>query len=366
MNPLLQLRLMGQSIWLDYIQRDMLVNGEIERMIEADGLAGITSNPAIFEKAISTHHDYDKAIARLVKEGADANSMYESLVLEDVSRAADLFRTVYDATHGSDGYVSLEVSPHLAHDTNATVGEGLRLWQLLDKPNIMIKVPATMEGIPAMCSLIAAGVNVNATLLFSVARYELVADAYLSGLEQRMASGQAIDRLASVASFFLSRIDTLVDHALDGRENNDKAGSLRGETAIACARLAYQAFKKLFAGPRWESLTRHGARVQRLLWASTSTKEPGYSDVKYVDALIGPDTVNTLPPQTLEAYRDHGKPSFTLEQDLDRAGKLTDQLQHIGIDLSQVAQQLEDEGVEKFNAPFDKLLATLEQCGSRK
>lgn len=362
MNPLLKLQSLGQSIWLDYIQRGMLVNGDIKQMIDHDGLAGITSNPAIFEKAITSHHDYDKAIAKLVKQGADVRTMYETLALEDVGQAADLFRSVYDRTNGLDGYVSLEVSPHLAHDTEATISEGKRLWAMLDRPNIMIKVPATLAGITAIRSLIAAGVNINATLLFSVERYRLVADAYMSGLEQRVSSGQAVDHLASVASFFLSRIDTLVDQMLDDlAANNKAAGRLRGKAAIACARLAYQLYKEMHDSPRWQSLAQYGARSQRLLWASTSTKEPSYSDVKYVEALIGPDTVNTLPPQTLEAFREHGNPASLLEQDMDQARALPEALKNVGIDLSQVALQLENEGITKFSEPFDKLFAALEQ-----
>ena len=366
MNPLLQLKSLGQSIWLDYIQREMIVSGKIKRMIDDDGVAGITSNPAIFEKAISAHHEYDQAITRLVDQGADARTMYESLTLEDVSRAADLFRPLYDITKGGDGFVSVEVSPHLADDTDGTITEALRLWGQLDRPNIMIKVPATLAGIPAISSLIAAGVNVNATLLFSVERYQLVADAYLSGLEQRVASGHGIESLASVASFFLSRIDTLVDHKLDSLGGDNKtAVMLRGGTAIACARLAYQHYKEMMASPRWEALAYHGVHTQRLLWASTSTKDPDYSDIKYVEALIGPDTVNTLPPQTLAAYREHGRPALSLELDLDNARMLPEQLQQLGIDLSQVAMQLEREGVAKFNEPFDKLLDTLESRRSQ-
>jgi len=361
-NPLLKLKSLGQSIWLDYIQRDMLVNGDIKRMIDDDGLAGITSNPAIFEKAINNHHDYDQAISKLINQHADVRTIYESLILDDAGQAADLFRYVYDRTNGLDGYVSIEVSPHLAHDTDATIREGMRLWGLLARPNIMIKVPATQEGIPAIRSLITAGVNINATLLFGIDRYQQVADAYMSGLEQRLSSGQTIDRLTSVASFFLSRIDTLVDRMLDNMgAGNKTAGKLRGGTAIACARLAYQSYKEIIAGPRWQALAQHGARSQRLLWASTSTKEPSYSDIKYVEALIGPDTVNTLPPQTLEAYREHGHPALQLEQDVDQARTLHDELLVLGIDPADVAARLEMEGVEKFIEPYDKLLAALER-----
>src|SRR3989304_4103649 len=308
MNPLLELKALGQSIWLDYIQRGMLVNGAIKRMIDNDGLAGITSNPAIFEKAINYHHDYDQAISELINQGADTLKIYETLALEDVGQAADLFRSVYAQTDGRDGYVSMEVSPHLAHNTEATIAEGQRLWGLLKRPNIMIKVPATLEGLPAIQALIAAGVNINVTLLFGIERYQKVADAYISGIQQRVNAKLPVNRIASVARFFLSRIDSLIDHQLDKLSHiNNKAHPLRGEAAIASARKAYQEYKILFSGPRWKMLSQHGARSQRLLWASTSTKEPAYSDVKYVEALIGPDTVNTLPPQTLDAYREHGR-----------------------------------------------------------
>ena len=360
MNPLLKLKSLGQSIWLDYIQREMLVNGDIKRMIDNDGLAGITSNPAIFEKAITSHHDYDQAISKLINQGADSLKIYETLALEDVGQAADLFRSVYAQTDGRDGYVSMEVSPHLAHNTEATIAEGQRLWGLLKRPNIMIKVPATLEGLPAIQALIAAGVNINVTLLFGIERYQKVADAYISGIQQRVNAKLPVNRIASVASFFLSRIDSLIDHRLDKITlTNNKAHPLRGEAAIASARKAYQEYKILFSGPRWQTLSQRGARSQRLLWASTSTKEPAYSDVKYVEALIGPDTVNTLPPQTLDAYREHGRPALQLEKDLDKARALPDALLALGIDIADAAARLEVEGVEKFIAPYDNLLGTL-------
>jgi transaldolase len=358
-NPLLTIRDLGQSIWLDYIQRGMLEGGEIARLIEHDGLAGITSNPAIFEKAIVEHHDYDKAIAALVRRGVNTAETYESLVLDDVGHAADLFRPLYERTKGGDGFVSIEVSPHLAHDTERTVAEGRRLWETLRRPNIMIKVPATLEGLPAVRRLLAAGVNVNVTLLFGLARYRAVVEAFMAGMEDRVSAGQPPGAVASVASFFLSRIDVLVDKKLDtlGAPGAD----LRGQAAIAYARLAYQIYKEWVDGDRWRRLVAHGARPQRLLWASTSTKDPAYSDVKYVEALIGPGTVNTLPPETLDAYRAHGKPAARLELDIAQADELPKKLARVGIDLENVAQQLEAEGVQKFIAPFDKLFASLEQ-----
>lgn len=363
-NSLLKLHDLGQSIWLDYIQRGMLDNGELARMIEADGLAGMTSNPAIFEKAITGRDDYDADIASQVRNGASARDLYDTLTRDDVGHAADLLRPVYDRSGGRDGYVSIEVSPHSAHDSDATIREAHELWAHLARPNVMIKVPATRAGLPAIQALLAAGMNVNITLLFGLQRYHEVVDAFLSGLEQRATTGAPLDHVASVASFFLSRIDTLVDPRLDALSSADAGASrhpLRGAAAIASARLAYQYYRQWTAGARWQALAAQGARSQRLLWASTGTKDPGYSDVKYVEALIGPDTVNTLPPDTLAAYRDHGRPALRLEEDLETARKLPAQLANLGIDLEQVSDELEADGVKKFILPFDKLLATLEQ-----
>lgn len=359
-NSLLKLHALGQSIWLDYIQRGMLDNGEITRMIETDGLAGMTSNPAIFEKAISGQHDYDAAIASQVRTGASARDLYDTLTRDDVGHAADLLLPVYEKSGGRDGYVSIEVSPHFAHDSDATVKEAHELWAQLARPNVMIKVPGTRAGLPAIQALLAAGVNVNVTLLFGVQRYREVADAFVRGLEQRAATGAPLDHVASVASFFLSRIDTLVDQRLDAMSTGTSRHPLRGAAAIASARLAYQHYKQWTAGARWQALAAQGARSQRLLWASTGTKDPDYSDVKYVEALIGPDTVNTLPPDTLAAYRDHGRPALRLEDDLAVARELPAQLAGLGIDLEQVSDELEADGVKKFIAPFDKLLAALE------
>jgi len=361
-NPLLKLHALGQSIWLDYIQRGMFESGEMARLIEADGLAGMTSNPAIFEKAISGRDDYDAAIAGLARTGASARDLYDTLTRDDVAQAADLLRPVYERSGGRDGYVSIEVSPHLAHDSDATIREAHVLWAHLARPNVMIKVPATRAGLPAIQALLADGVNVNVTLLFGLQRYHEVADAFVRGLEQRAASGAPLDHVASVASFFLSRIDTLVDQRLDALPDAGKSRHpLRGAAAIASARLAYQHYKQWTAGTRWQALAAQGARTQRLLWASTGTKDPDYSDVKYVEALIGPDTVNTLPPDTLAAYRDHGSPALRLEEDLAAARELPAQLAKLGIDLEQVSDELEADGVKKFIAPFDKLLAALEQ-----
>ncbi|MDE3157071.1 MAG: bifunctional transaldolase/phosoglucose isomerase [Acidobacteriota bacterium] len=364
-NPLLTVGTLGQSLWLDFIRRSLLTSGGLQRYIDEDGVRGITSNPSIFEKAITGSHDYDEAIAQMVRAGRDASEMYETLAVEDVRHAADLFRPLYDRLEGRDGFVSLEVSPRLAHDTAGTIGEGRRLWAAVDRPNVMIKVPATREGLPAIRQLIADGVNVNVTLLFGLDRYRDVLDAWLGGLEARIAAGGSPERVASVASVFLSRIDVLVDPQLDalaaaGGERAGRAGHLRGQTAMASARLAYQIFKEAIASPRFAQVAARGARPQRLLWASTSTKDPAYSDVKYVDALIGPDTVNTLPVETLEAYRDHGHPAARLESDLGDARRTVGTLRELGFDLDAITTRLETEGVAKFEAAFDRLLAALE------
>ena len=360
-NPLRRLKALGQSVWLDYIQRGMLQNGDFSRLVDNDGVCGVTSNPAILEKAIAHHNDYDDAIARYAASGRGTVEVYEALALADVRQAADLLRPVYEQTHGADGYVSLEVSPHLAYNTDATVEEGLRLWQAFDRPNAMIKVPSTREGLAAVRQLTAAGVNINATLLFSGERYLEVAEAFIAGLEARVAAGERIDNITAVASFFMSRIDTMVDKALDAAGDTPQARQLRGKTAIACAKLAYQDFKTIYAGPRWEALAARGGRAQRLLWASTGTKDPGYSDILYVDELIGPATVNTLPVATLDAYRDHGRPALRLEEGVAQAQAHMAELANCDIDMAAVSDALEIDGVQKFIDPFEQLLATLDK-----
>ena len=357
-NPLLRLHEFGQSVWLDYIQRDLIENGGLERLIREDGLAGVTSNPAIFEKAIANGHEYQALIRELARRGLTAAALYEALALEDVARTADLFRPRYEETQGGDGFVSIEVSPHLACDTGATIAEAQRLWAVLGRPNVMIKMPATRKGLPAIRALVAAGVNVNVTLLFSVARYREVAEAWMAGLEDRARSGAPLGRVASVASFFLSRIDTLVDKRL-GKLGTGEAQALRGQAAVANARLAYQEYQRIGAETRWQALARQGAQTQRLLWASTGTKDPAYSDLMYVEPLIGRETVNTLTPETLAAYRDHGDPAARLEDGIEAARSLPLALRTLGIDLDEVARQLEEEGIRKFVEPYDKLLATL-------
>jgi len=365
-NPLQQLGTLGQSIWLDYIRRDLIASGELRRLIEEDGLRGITSNPSIFEKAIVDSHDYDEDIRAMALQGQGAKAIYETLSQRDVQSAADEFRLLYDRTDGKDGYVSLEVNPHLAHDAKGTTEEARRLWAALNRPNVFIKVPATAEGLPAIQQLISEGISVNVTLLFGLPRYRQVAEAYIAGIEARVAQGQPVKHVASVASFFVSRIDAMVDSLLDEPiAQDDKkaelAKHLRGQVAIASAKMAYQTCKEIVGSERFRNLTAQGARTQRLLWASTSTKNPDYSDVKYIKALIGPDTVNTAPLETLDAYRDHGKPRARLEQGIKKARWVLERLPNFGISIDKVTQQLEDEGVEKFNKPFDKLMATLAQ-----
>ncbi|MDP2337402.1 MAG: transaldolase, partial [Bacteroidota bacterium] len=368
-NPLKKLESLGQSIWLDYIRRDLIVNGELQHLIDEDGLRGMTSNPAIFEKAIAESNIYDPEIRKLALLNKDINTIYETLSQQDVRSAADVFGPLYEKTAGEDGYVSLEVNPHLAHDTNGTIEEGRRLWSALNKPNVLIKVPATTEGLVAIRQLISEGINVNVTLLFGLPRYRAVAEAYVEGLESRVAQGKPMNQIASVASFFLSRIDTLVDPLLEKiMESEDKkkemAKEALGEVAISSAKTAYQIYKEIFSSSRFKKLEDKGAHVQRLLWASTSNKNPNYSDVKYIEALIGANTVNTVPPQTIDAYRDHGNPKLSIELDILKAKRVLASLPELGIDLDKVTQQLEDEGVSKFNEPFDKLMDALAKKSS--
>jgi len=363
-NPLRQLESFGQSIWLDYIRRDLIAGGALQRLIEDDGLRGMTSNPAIFEKAIMDSQDYDAEIKALTLEGKDPQAIYESLSQGDVRSAADSFAPLYVRTNGADGFVSLEVNPHLARNTQGTVDEARRLWAQLNRPNVFIKVPATEQGLPAIRQLISEGISVNVTLIFGLPRYRQVAEAFIAGLEARAAEGKPLKQVASVASFFVSRIDAAVDpllalSAARGPREAEMAKEFQGRTAIASAKLAYQIYKEIFGTERFRKLSNLGARVQRPLWASTSSKNPADSDIKYVEALIGKETVNTAPLETVNAYRDHGKPAARLESGLDEARTLLKGLPELGIDIDQVTQKLEDEGVEKFNVPFDKLIASL-------
>lgn len=364
-NPLIKLNSFGQSVWQDFVGRGMLApGGEMQQLIEQDGITGVTSNPAIFEKAINGSQDYDNDIRQLAKEGKRVEEIYETLTVEDVARCADLFRGIYEKTEGRDGFASLEVSPHLANDTAATVAEARRLWRKLKHPNVLIKVPATSAGVPAIGKLISEGINVNVTLLFGLNRYEQVAEAYIAGLEQRVAADQRIDRMASVASFFLSRIDTLLDPQLativaDGGPNAPLAKNLLGRIAIASAKQAYQIYKRLLSSERWSKLAARGAKPQRLLWASTSTKDKAHSDVMYVEPLIGPDTINTMTPATINAYRDHGNPAAGLENYVAKSAEDLKQLAQLGIHLAAATQKLENDGIRKFIEPYDKLIATL-------
>jgi len=363
-NHLKQLGTLGQSIWLDYIRRDLITGGELRRLIEEDGLRGMTSNPSIFEKAIAGSHDYDEDIRTMALDEKDCKAIYEALSQRDVQGAADEFRTLYDKTDGKDGYVSLEVNPHLAYDTNGTIAEARRLWTALNRSNVFIKVPATTEGLQAIQQLISEGININVTLLFGLPRYQQVTEAYIAGIETRLTQGKSVKYVASVASFFVSRIDVLLDPLLkkliDQEDKNaDLAKMSYGQVAIASAKVAYQIYHKIFSTDRFKKLADQGARSQRLLWASTGTKNPDYSDVKYVEALIGANTVDTVPVETLNAYRDHGKPKARLEQDIEETKNILQRLPALGINIDKMTQQLEEEGVEKFNHPFDELMETL-------
>lgn len=364
-NPLLGLKSRGQSVWLDDLHRRMFNDGSLARLISADGLAGMTSNPAIFAKAIMKDQEYAPALTQLLPRIHGGGQLYEALALDDIRQAAQRFRPVYEGADGRDGFVSLEVSPHLAHDTQATISEAHRLWERLGCANVMIKVPGTEAGLQAIRELTAAGINVNITLLFSPARYRAVAEAYLAGLEERARRSQDVHGVASVASFFLSRIDTLVDRRLDAlaQQGREPARALRGRAAIACACQAYEIYVESTGSARWQALARQGARTQRLLWASTSTKDERYSDIKYVEELIAADTVNTVPQKTLAAYRDHGRPGESRGLDGHRGGarEVVDELARLGIDLEEVAGQLEAEGVRKFIEPFDELQNWLQQ-----
>ena len=354
MSKLKALNHLGQSIWYDYIRRFFIISGELQGLIE-EGLGGVTSNPSIFEKAINGSSDYDEAIRRLVEMEKSVEEIYEELVLDDISRAADLMRSVYESTQGVDGYVSLEVSPTLAHDTKGTIAEARRLFKVLDRPNVMIKVPATPAGVPAIEELIASCININVTLIFSLDHYRFVAEAYLKGLERRLANHGDISKVASVASFFISRVDTAVDQVLTSLGNKD----LQGKIAIANAKVAYDTFRQIFRGSRWEKLAASGARVQRPLWASTGTKNPEYPDTLYVDQLIGPDTVNTLPPATLNAFRDHGSVAHTLTEEIEEAEAQLGQLEDLGIDLKSITQKLQEEGLQSFADSFKTIMASI-------
>lgn len=356
MTKLAELADLGQSIWLDFIERGFMEAGEMRTLIDR-GLRGVTSNPSIFDKAISGSDRYDSQLGQLAKKGHSTEEIYQAVVISDIQTACDMFRPVYDSTGGLDGYISLEVSPDLAHDTEMTIAEVRSYWDRVARPNLMIKIPATDEGYPAVEKMIGEGINVNVTLMFSVEQYDRVAQAYLSGLEQLLASGGDLSRSASVASFFVSRVDTKVDKAL---EEIGGAEDLLGQIGVANAKLAYRRFQETFAGPRWDALNDGGAQVQRVLWGSTSTKNPAYSDTMYIDDLIGPHTVNTVPPGTLQAFLDHGTVARTVDSDVEQAQHQVDDLHQHGLVLSQVTNELLTEGVKKFADSYHNLLGSIE------
>jgi transaldolase len=363
-NNVQRLARLGQSIWYDNIQRRMIASGGLDAMI-GEGLLGMTSNPTIFEKAIGGSSDYDDALRRLSAQTSDTEQICEALFVEDVGMAADRFRPVHEQTGGGDGFVSIEVSPLLAHDTERTIEDARRLWKSLGRPNVMVKIPATRAGLPAIEEALADGINVNVTLMFSMAHYEAVAEAYLRGIERRALAGQPIDGISSVASFFVSRVDTLIDAKLEaiakqGGARGEKAKSLMGKAAVANSRLVYRRYEELFGGARFAPLAERGGRRQRVLWASTSTKNPAYPDTLYVDTLIGPGTVNTVPPETWEAILDHARVERTVDTGVEASARVLEDLASLGIDLASAGEQLSDEGVEKFAKSYQGLLGVIE------
>ena len=372
-NPLKELTKFGQSVWLDYIRRDLFASGQLKRLIEEDGLRGMTSNPSIFEKAIAGSDLYAQTLAELEKrKDLDAKGRYEELAIKDIQDAADFLKPVYQQSKKRDGYVSLEVSPYLAHKMQETLDEARRLWKRVGRENLMVKVPGTPEGIPAFQQLISEGININVTLLFAFDVYVRVAEAYVAGLEAFAKSGGDVSRIASVASFFISRIDTLVDGEIDAKlktatNPTDQAllQSLHGKVAIANGKLTYQRYRQIFSGPRWDALASRGAQTQRVLWASTSTKNPKYSDVYYVEELIGPDTVDTIPPATFDAFRDHGKPRASLEENVQAAQETMQGLEKAGISMKAATDKLTIAGVKQFSDDFDKLLDAVKQHAAK-
>jgi transaldolase len=358
-NRLQQLHDAGVALWLDFIERTMLHNGDLAKRVREDALTGMTSNPTIFEKALAEGSAYDAQL-REASDGVTALQLFELVATTDVRDACDRFRTVYDRTRGDDGYVSIEVSPGTAHDAQATLEEARRLWKTVDRPNLLVKIPGTVEGAQAVRKAIAEGINVNITLLFALEAHDRVIDAYMAGLEDRVKKGEPIDRLYSVASFFVSRVDSEVDKRLDAIASRESgAASLKGKAAIANAKLAYQLFLERFSASRWKTLEAKGARVQKPLWASTSTKNPAYRDVMYVEQLIGPRSINTLPPQTIEAFRDHGEVRRTVDQDVDGARRTLADLEKLGISMKDVTDKLLVDGLTSFQKSFDSLIAGL-------
>ena len=356
MNRVKSIHDLGQSIWLDFFNREIISNGKLQKLIDEDGLSGITSNPSIFEKAVTASADYDEDIRKMADEHKSNEEIFFGFATGDIKRAADMLKPTYDKSNGKDGFVSLEVSPHLANDTNGTIKQAVQLWKALDRENVLIKIPGTKEGLTAIRKCISEGVNINITLLFGLDRYKEVTEAYISGLEDRVKSNQPINHIASVASFFLSRIDVMIDPILKEK----KLDKLVGEIAIASAKEAYHIYNDVFFSDRFKNLEKKGAKKQKVLWASTSAKDPSFSDVKYVEALIAPDTINTLPLSTIDAFRDHGKPVANLESNLPKATQELQELKDHGISIDSITQKLEEEGVEKFNKAYDILLKAID------
>lgn len=355
MNPLNEIRQLDQSIWLDLLDREIMNSGKLQNLIDNDDLRGLTSNPSIFQKAISGSEDYDADILNLAKETDNNPAIFLDLAIADIQRAADLFKPVYDKTGGKDGFVSLEVSPFLARDTDGTIEQARDLWKKVDRKNVMIKIPGTKEGLTAIRECLREGININVTLLFGLPRYKEITEAYMGGLEDRLKDGNSIENISSVASFFLSRIDVMVDPLLEEKS----AQNLKSKVAIASAKKAYQIYLEMIASDRYKKLEEQGAQRQRVLWASTSTKDPALSDVLYVESLIGKDTINTLPLETIDAFRDHGKAAETLTTNLDEADRILAEVQEKGIDMDEITQKLENEGIEKFNEAYEKLLKSI-------
>lgn len=357
MNSLNQIRKMDQSIWLDLLDREIMNSGKLQDLIDHDDLRGLTSNPSIFEKAISGSSDYDQDIIKLSQKGDNNPAIFFDLAIADIQRAADLFKPVYDQTNGTDGFVSLEVSPYLARDTDATIEQARELWKRVDRKNVMIKIPGTKEGLVAIRECLREGININVTLLFGLPRYREITEAFMGGLEDRLTEGHSIKEVSSVASFFLSRIDVMIDPMLKEKGEDQ----LVGKIAIASAKKAYQIYLEMISSDRFKKLEENGAQRQRVLWASTGTKDPSFSDVLYVETLIGKDTINTLPMETIDAFRDHGKVAETLTQDISDSNKAMAELEKIGIDIDKITQKLEDEGIEKFNVAYEKLLKSIDE-----
>ncbi|HEY61057.1 MAG TPA: transaldolase [Anaerolineae bacterium] len=365
-NKLEELHALGQSIWYDNIERRLLKNGMFKQMINRGDIRGVTSNPSIFNKAIAKSDEYNDELIILARKGLEKEEIYQQLSIKDIQTSADLFYPLYNETNYGDGYVSLEVNPYLAYDTEKTLKDAVYLWTHVNRPNLMVKIPATKEGLPAITQAIMQGININVTLIFSLERYKEVVEAYLMGIEKRLANGLRVDNIASVASFFVSRIDTNVDNRLNtlietGKRDSASVKKLQGKLAIASAKLAYQEFKEIFGSKRFKALESKGANLQRPLWASTSTKNPAYPDTTYVDNLIGPNTVNTVPPKTLQAFKDHGKVELTLENGVDEARQAFVDIEALGISMDEVTQELEDQGVKAFADAFTNLLNSIEE-----